>query len=119
MCERLVILLSLAVTLVVALPQNYGGGGGRGKQLQPLQQQNAPMNYDFQWEVNDQEYANFYGQKEVATNGRVEGSYHVLLPDNRLMKVTYYVDGDSGFVPTITYENNYSPSWGSPYYGRR
>ena len=29
------------------------------------------------------------------------------------MKVNYYVDGESGFVPTITYSDNYSPAWGA------
>jgi hypothetical protein len=27
------------------------------------------------------------------------------------MIVSYYVDKDSGFVPTITYEDNYVPEW--------
>lgn len=43
--------------------------------------------------------------------GRVEGSYTVWLPDGRLMKVSYYVDGDSGFVPSIEYIDDYSPSF--------
>jgi len=77
------------------------------------------MNYDFQWEVNNEEYQNFYGHKEAAVDGRVDGSYHVWLPNGRLMKVEYYVDGDSGFVPTITYEDAYVPSWGTPFYQRR
>ncbi len=29
------------------------------------------------------------------------------------MRVSYYVDKDSGFVPTITYEDNYTPDWDS------
>ena len=33
------------------------------------------------------------------------------LPDGRLMKVSYYVDGDSGFVPTIEYTDDYNPSF--------
>merc|ERR1712045_439487 len=32
-----------------------------------------------------------------------EGEYSVWLADGRLMTVSYYVDGESGFVPTITY----------------
>ena len=28
------------------------------------------------------------------------------------IEVSYYVDGESGFVPTITYSDNYSPEWG-------
>ena len=43
--------------------------------------------------------------------GRVEGEYSVWLPDGRLMTVSYYVDGESGFVPTITYEDNYAPQF--------
>ena len=27
------------------------------------------------------------------------------------MIVSYYVDADSGFVPTITFEEGYSPEW--------
>lgn len=76
------------------------------------------LQYDFQWEVNNEEYQNYYGQQESANNGRVDGSYHVLHPDGRLMKVSYYVDGDSGFVPTITFEDNHTPNWGTSYFSR-
>ena len=44
-------------------------------------------------------------------SGRVDGSYSVWLPDGRLMTVAYYVDGESGFVPTITYTDNYTPQF--------
>lgn len=27
------------------------------------------------------------------------------------MIVSYYVDKDSGYVPTITYEEGYAPEW--------
>lgn len=76
------------------------------------------MDYNFEWAVDAQDYDNYYGQQETAQAGRVEGSYYVWLPDQRLMRVDYYVDGDSGFVPTITYEDAYSPSWGSKPYRR-
>ena len=35
----------------------------------------------------------------------------VLLPDGRLMTVSYYVDAESGFVPTITFEENFIPDF--------
>lgn len=69
--------------------------------------------------MNNEEYQNYYGHQETADNGRVDGSYHVWLPDGRLMRVQYYVDGDSGFVPTITYEDAYTPNWGTSYFNRR
>lgn len=33
----------------------------------------------------------------------------MLFPDGRLMTVTYYVDGESGFVPKITFQDNANP----------
>ncbi|XP_047471424.1 proline-rich protein 3-like [Penaeus chinensis] len=33
-----------------------------------------------------------------------KGSYYVLLPDGRLQKVAYTVNGDSGFVAEVSYE---------------
>ncbi|CAL4122954.1 unnamed protein product [Meganyctiphanes norvegica] len=72
-----------------------------------------PMNYNFEWNVDSEDYQNYYGQREAADNGRVEGVYYVWQPDGRLRKVEYYVDGDSGFVPTITYVDAYEPAWGT------
>ncbi|XP_068236440.1 pro-resilin-like [Palaemon carinicauda] len=139
----LISLCLLATTSVLAYPQNgwqngkqqgqgytngaNGGNGANGanggKQLRAAgeepQPAMMPMNYDFQWEVNDEESSNFYGHKEQADNGRVDGSYHVWLPNGRLMKVEYYVEGNSGFVPKITYEDAYTPTWGTPYFGAR
>lgn len=76
-----------------------------------------PMPYEFSNRVSEQEAdpnGIYWTQDEQAleeTPGRVDGSYSVLLPDGRLMTVSYYVDGESGFVPTITFEENYSPEW--------
>lgn len=48
----------------------------------------------------------FYGKQEAGDAvGRVTGSYYVYLPDRRLMTVEYLVDGDSGFVPKISFSN--------------
>ena len=37
--------------------------------------------------------------------------FFTFLSAYRLMIVSYYVDKDSGFVPTITFEDNYAPEW--------
>lgn len=42
-------------------------------------------------------------------SGKVTGGYQVLLPDGRLMKVEYTVEGESGFVPKISFEENAKP----------
>ncbi|XP_025423415.1 uncharacterized protein LOC112692830 [Sipha flava] len=66
--------------------------------------------YEYQYKVEDQTSGNYYGQNEIGKDtGRIEGSYFVYLPDGRLMTVSYYVDGESGFVPKITYQDNASP----------
>ncbi|KAF2368312.1 Acyl-CoA thioester hydrolase/bile acid-CoA amino acid N-acetyltransferase [Trinorchestia longiramus] len=93
----------------IAVPQGYNSS--RGRQLQQGTTEQQPMNYNFAWKVDDAEYQNYYGHQEAGNNGRVEGSYYVWLPDQRLMRVDYYVDGDSGFVPTITYQDAYGPMW--------
>ena len=39
---------------------------------------------------------NNYGQDEKRDGARTSGSYYVALPDGRLQKVSYTVDGDNG-----------------------
>lgn len=69
--------------------------------------------------MDDEDSGNYYGHKEQAENGRVDGSYHVWLPSGRLMKVKYNVEGDSGYVPSFTFENDYTPTWGTSLYNNR
>lgn len=61
--------------------------------------------------MNDEESKSYYGHEEkTEETGRTEGKYFVWLADGRLMTVEYYVDGESGFVPKITFsEPNYQP----------
>ncbi|XP_076061291.1 cuticle protein 19-like [Oratosquilla oratoria] len=60
--------------------------------------------YDFNYAVKDDDSGNDFGHQETRDGDRTEGSYYVQLPDGRLQKVTYYVDGDSGFVVNVEYE---------------
>ncbi|CAL4141230.1 unnamed protein product, partial [Meganyctiphanes norvegica] len=64
----------------------------------------GPAKYDFDWSVKDEYSGNDFGQEETRDGDRTDGSYYVHLPDGRLQKVTYYVDGDSGYVAEVTYE---------------
>lgn len=53
----------------------------------------------------DDEYSgNDFGQQESRDGDNTIGSYYVLLPDGRLMTVTYQVNGDSGFLAEVSYE---------------
>lgn len=69
--------------------------------------------YEYQYKVEDAPTQTYFGKTETGNEvGRVEGSYYVWLPDGRLMTVTYYVDGESGFVPTISFQENANPFGG-------
>ncbi|XP_076059551.1 pro-resilin-like [Oratosquilla oratoria] len=72
----------------------------------------APAKYDFNWAVNDAASGNDFGHQESRDGDYTQGSYYVLLPDGRLQRVNYNVQGDSGFVAEVTYEGEaraYSP----------
>ena len=66
------------------------------------------MPYDFSYLVSDQE--NEFGHQESSDGNLVKGEYFVLLPDGRRQIVSYYVEGDSGFVANVKYEGGqYNP----------
>ncbi|CAG7827006.1 unnamed protein product [Allacma fusca] len=71
----------------------------------------VPMPYNYEYEVNDPPSKSYFGHEEAQNEaGRTDGKYFVWLPDGRLMTVTYYVEGDSGFVPKISFSDaNFNP----------
>merc|ERR1712112_166936 len=83
----------------------------------PQDEDMPPMPYQFSnrvsednAELEEEDAGIFWTQDEGAPEdnpGRVEGEYSVWLADGRLMTVSYYVDGESGFVPTITYTDTH------------
>nr|XP_053648434.1 cuticle protein 21-like [Cherax quadricarinatus] len=60
--------------------------------------------YDFEWSVRDDSSSNDFAHQEARNEDDTKGSYTVQLPDGRLQTVTYYVDGDSGYVAEVTYQ---------------
>lgn len=62
------------------------------------------MPYQFAYSVSDSASYNEYGHQETSDGNLVKGEYHVLLPDGRTQIVSYYVEGDSGFVAEVRYE---------------
>ncbi|KAF0314194.1 Pro-resilin [Amphibalanus amphitrite] len=91
--------------------QSYGAPQGSASQSYGApqtsygagQEEFPPQPYSFEYEVKDDQ-GNDYGHKEESDGSRVEGVYRVLLPDTRVQTVTYYVEGDSGFVADVQYE---------------
>ncbi|XP_076059590.1 cuticle protein 19.8-like [Oratosquilla oratoria] len=63
-----------------------------------------PAKYDFNYAVKDEYSGNDFGHQESRDGYDTQGSYYVHLPDGRLQRVTYTVNGDSGFVAEVTYE---------------
>ncbi|KAG7161013.1 Pro-resilin-like 173, partial [Homarus americanus] len=68
---------------------------------------NSPQ-YNSQYAVRDDYSGNDYGHEESRDGYNTQGTYSVLLPDGRVQRVTYYVDGDSGYVAEVTYEGEAS-----------
>ncbi|XP_064108689.1 cuticle protein 19-like [Macrobrachium nipponense] len=102
------VVLALSVA-AVALAAPQGGYNYQGPVVQPQysapapEYSDAPAQYTFQWDVNDQYSGNYYGHQEQRDGPNTQGSYYVRLPDTRLMRVEYYVD-EYGYHPTVTYE---------------
>lgn len=72
--------------------------------FQVSEEVSAEAKYDFNWAVKDDDSNNDFGHQESRDSDYTQGSYYVHLPDGRLQKVTYHVDGDSGFVVDVSYE---------------
>ncbi|XP_037794100.1 pro-resilin-like [Penaeus monodon] len=69
----------------------------------------APAKYDFNYAVNDPPSGNDFGHQEARDGPNTQGSYYVLLPDGRLQRVIYTVNGNSGYVADVTYEGDATP----------
>jgi len=94
------LLLAAVVGVVLAAPQRRRGSSYDQNSDELFE---TPK-YEFQWGVKDDASGNMYNHMESRDDDVTRGAYYVALPDGRVQKVTYYVDGDSGFVAEISYE---------------
>ncbi|XP_069956563.1 cuticle protein 8-like [Cherax quadricarinatus] len=107
--------LTVAIFVVVAsgeLPPSYNP---------PAPSYRAPAQtshpkYDFNYAVKDDPSGNDFGHQESRDGYNTQGTYYVLLPDGRLQRVSYTVNGDSGYVAQVEYEGKaqypaYQPSY--------
>nr|XP_053651074.1 cuticle protein 7-like [Cherax quadricarinatus] len=72
--------------------------------------------YKFNWLVKDANSGNDFGQDEARNGYDTQGSYYVQLPDGRLQRVSYTVNGDSGYIAKVEYQGEaqypaYQPSY--------
>lgn len=92
---KLLLALSLLLPLAHCRPQSYEDSHER-------------LGYSFGYEISDEdsdENPLHFGHAEGRSDesDTTSGSYYVLLPDSRTLRVEYYVD-ENGFHPTVTYE---------------
>merc|ERR1712055_452943 len=66
--------------------------------------ESSEAKYNFQWAVSDESSENHYGHQEARDGDDTQGSYYVQLPDGRVQRVTFHVDGDNGYVANVEYE---------------
>ncbi|XP_037801248.1 cuticle protein 7-like isoform X2 [Penaeus monodon] len=64
----------------------------------------GPAQYNFNYEVKDDYSGNDYNHQENRNGYDTQGAYYVLLPDGRIQRVSYTVNGDSGYIAEVTYE---------------
>ncbi|XP_047471389.1 cuticle protein 19.8-like [Penaeus chinensis] len=98
---EVLLVIALAALLAVALARPQNGYGVPTPS-------SAPAKYDFNYAVNDPPSGNDFGHQEARDGPNTQGSYYVLLPDGRLQRVTYTVNGDSGYLADVTYEGEAS-----------
>ncbi|XP_069164109.1 cuticle protein 19-like [Procambarus clarkii] len=114
MVNFMVVLVAALVVVALARPQvpprNYP------QPIYGVPSTEAPARYSFSWKVKDDASGNDFGQDETRDGPNTQGSYYVLLPDGRLEKVTYTVNGDSGYVAQVTYEGQVQHTTPQPYY---
>ncbi|XP_066947198.1 cuticle protein 7-like [Macrobrachium rosenbergii] len=69
-----------------------------------IEEPTEPANYNFEFAVEDGYSGANFNHQEEREEDNTQGSYSVQLPDGRLQTVTYYVDGDSGYIAEVSYE---------------
>ncbi|XP_071536212.1 pro-resilin-like [Panulirus ornatus] len=92
-----VLVLAALVAATIARPASIYGHPG------PVHPVAVNPAYNFNYAVKDY-FGNDFGHQESRDGYDTKGSYYAQLPDGRLQKVDYYVNGDSGYVAQVGYE---------------
>ncbi|XP_050728941.1 cuticle protein 21-like isoform X1 [Eriocheir sinensis] len=106
MNAKIVILLGLVAMVAADSDEFRGYGVPRRGSSESFESSEAQ--YNFKWEVDHSPSDNHYGQEEARDRDHTQGSYYVQLPDGRVQKVSYVVDGDDGYIADVQYEGSAS-----------
>merc|ERR1719320_2429141 len=92
----------LPIVLTLAL---LSSGKLVGSQGVHQEEHYEPSPYRYEYEVHDDKvYLGFGAEEEGDGKDNVVGFYHVQLPDGRLQKVTYTVNGYGGYIADVAYD---------------
>merc|ERR1719250_487546 len=93
-------MLPVVVALALSASELVGGQGVHHEEHY------EPSPYHYEYKVHDdKEYLDFGAEEEGDGKDNVHGFYHVKLPDGRLQKVTYTVNGYGGYIADVTYDS--------------
>ncbi|XP_037801423.1 pro-resilin-like [Penaeus monodon] len=98
---KIAVLLALSVTILAESVPRYSPPAPSYNAPAPAP--TGPAQYDFNYAVQDN-FGNDFGHQESRNGYDTQGTYYVQLPDGRLQRVTYTVNGDSGFIADVAYQ---------------
>ncbi|XP_037802120.1 pro-resilin-like [Penaeus monodon] len=110
MNAKVLLLLSLAAIVAADSRESYRPPRSSRETSESSEEsyESSEAKYSFNWAVSDDSSSNEFGHQEARDGEDTQGSYYVQLPDGRLQTVTYFVDGDSGYVAEVNYEGEVS-----------
>ncbi|XP_042885427.1 pro-resilin-like isoform X1 [Penaeus japonicus] len=110
MNNKVLLLLSLAAIVAADSREIYRPPQSSQESSESSEEsyESTEAKYNFNWAVSDDSSSNEFGHQEARDGDLTQGSYYVQLPDGRLQSVTYFVDGDSGYVAEVNYEGEVS-----------
>merc|ERR1711942_9685 len=92
-------MLPVFVALSLSVSELVGGQGVHHEEHY------EPSPYHYEYKVHDdKEHLDFGAEEEGDGKDNVHGFYHVKLPDGRLQKVSYTVNGYGGYIADVAYD---------------
>ncbi|XP_042223352.1 pro-resilin-like isoform X2 [Homarus americanus] len=103
------VLVAVVAVSVSAFPEGYNYEQPKQSYLPPEpsnrveEPQQKGMPYDFEWDIQNQDFGNAFSHVENSDGSTTQGEYRVLLPDGRTQVVKFF-DKGGGYNADVTYE---------------